>query len=279
MGTPTIDFHVHLTKYTSHHPWAQDFVARIYRDGYKEFVEKMSDPAVFVQLLKDNGVDYAVVLAELSPITTGICDNEDVAAFCREYDCLIPFCTVNPFMISRPAEELERLVREEGFKGLKLYPTYNYFYPNDQMMYPVYSKAEELGIPVMFHTGTSIFRGSRVKFGDPVLFDDIAVDFPNLTIIMVHSGRSFWYESAFGLSRLHPNLYMEIAGLPPQNLLNYFPNFASNADKILFGTDWPGVPGSIKGNIDLIRNLPIPEEAKTKILGGNAAKILGLDKE
>jgi len=129
----------------------------------------------------------------------------------------------------------------------------------------------------MFHTGTSVFRGSRVKYGDPIFFDDIAVDFPDLTIIMAHSGRNFWYDRAFALSRLHPNLYMEISGLPPQNLLNYFPGFTANADRILFGTDWPGLPNGIKENIKEIKNLPIPEEAKTKILGGNAAKILGLN--
>lgn len=275
MTTPVIDFHIHLAKYTPHHPWVDEFMMNFQPVGYKDFVQKMSHPANFVKLLKDNGVDYGVVLAELSPITTGICNNEDVAAFCRDYDCLIPFGTVNPFLTARPAELVEKLVKEDGFRGLKLYPTYNYFYPNEQMMYPIYAKAEELGIPVMFHTGTSVFRGSRVKYGDPVFFDDVAVDFPKLTIIMVHSGRNFWYESAFALSKLHPNLYMELAGLPPQNLLKYFPNFETNADRILFATDWPGLP-SIKGNIEKFRNLPISEAAKTKILGGNAAKILGL---
>lgn len=276
MDTPIIDFHVHLIKYSSHHAWASDYVKNFHPVDYNEFFEKTSNPAGFVELLKESGVDYAVVLPELSPITTGICSNEDVAAFCRGYDCLIPFGTVNPFLTSRPANVVEELVKENGFKGLKLYPTYNYFYPNDQMMYPIYSKAQELGIPVMFHTGTSVFRGARVKYGDPVFFDDIAVDFPDLTIIMAHSGRNFWYDSAFALSRMHPNLYMEIAGLPPKNLLTYFPNFAANADRILFSSDWPGIPTNIKHNIDEFRQLPIPEEAKTKILGRNAAKILGL---
>lgn len=276
MNTPVIDFHIHMIKYKSHHPWAVDFVEQYYKDDYKDFAEKMSDPAAFVELLEESGVDYGVVLAELSPISTGISSNEDVANFCRDYDCLIPFCSVNPYLTARPADYVERLVKEDGFKGLKLYPTYNYFYPNDQMMYPIYSKAQELGIPVMFHTGTSIFLGSRVKYGDPVYYDDVAVDFPGLNIIMAHSGRNFWYDSAFALSRIHPNLYMEISGLPPQNLLTYFPSFAANADRILFGTDWPGVPTGIKENIDVVRHLPIPEAAITNILGGNAAKILGL---
>lgn len=278
MVTPVIDFHIHPVKYETHHPWAMEFIEKFRPDNYQDFIEEMSKPDAFAELLRENGVDYGVILPEICPITTGVCSNENVAAFCRDYDCLIPFGTVNPFMTARPAELVEKLVKGDGFKGLKLYPTYSYFYPNDQMMYPIYAKAQDLGIPVMFHTGTSIFRGSRVKFGDPVFFDDIAVDFPELTIIMAHSGRNFWYDTAFALSKLHPNLYMEIAGLPPQNLLNYFPNFAANAERILFGTDWAGIPGTIKDNIDEFKKLPIPEDAKTKILGENAAKILGLHK-
>jgi predicted TIM-barrel fold metal-dependent hydrolase len=277
MTTPIIDFHIHLAKYTPHLPWVDDFMKTFHKSDYKAFVQDMANPANFVKLMKANGVDYGVVLAELSPITTGICNNDDVAAFCRDYDCLIPFCTVNPYLTARPAELLEKLVREDGFKGLKLYPTYNYFYPNEQMMYPIYAKAEELGIPVMFHTGSSIFRGSRMKYGDPLYFDDLAVDFPRLKIIMVHSGRGFWYDRAFFLARLHPNLFMEIAGLPPQNLLKYFPDFESNADKILFATDWPALPSTTARNIQAIRDMPISSESAAKILGGNAAKLLGLD--
>lgn len=277
MDTPVLDFHIHLAKYTYRHPWVVDFLKKNYPAGFEDLIEKMSDPAAFVELLKENGVDYGVILPDMCPIAVGICTNEDVAAFCRDYDCLIPFGTVNPYLTARPAELVEKLVKDDGFKGLKLNPTYSYFYPNDPMMYPVYAKAQELGIPVMFHTGISVFRGARVKYGDPVLFDDIAVDFPELTIIMAHSGRNLWYDRAFALSRLHPNLYMEISGLPPKNLLNYFPNFAANAERILFASDWPGLPNSIKENIEEFRNLPIPGEAKTKILGGNAAKILGLN--
>lgn len=274
---PVIDFHIHLSQYKERHPWVVEFIENYHPVGCKELMEKMSHPAAFVELLKENGVDYGVVLPDLCPIATGICTNEEVAAFCRDYDCLIPFGTVNPYLTARPADLVEKLIKEDGFKGLKLNPTYSYFYPNDQMMYPIYSKAQELGIPVMFHTGISVFRGSRVKYGDPVFYDDIAVDFPELTIIMAHSGRNFWYDKAFSLSRIHSNLYMEISGLPPKNLLTYFPNFAANADRILFASDWPGIPTSIKENIDEFGNLPIPDEAKTKILGGNAAKILGLD--
>jgi len=135
--------------------------------------------------------------------------------------------------------------------------------------------AQELGIPIMFHTGSSVFKGARLKYGEPVFFDDLAVDFPDLNMLMVHSGRGFWYDQAFFLARLHPNLYIEIAGLPPQRLLTYFPEFERNADKIIYASDWPGVP-DLKNNIQQIRELPISEASKEKILGQNAAWILHL---
>jgi len=273
---PVIDFHLHIGDPAQMKPWVITYFQNYGKgSGAEEVIGKdgRMDPSALVEMLRANGVDYAVILAELSPITTGITSNEQVAEFCKGRKELIPFANLNPYLSTRLGEKLERCIHELGMKGIKLYPTYQQFYPNDRMLYPLYSKAQEFRIPVMVHTGSSLFRGSRMKYGDPVLLDDIAVDFPELTLIQVHSGRGFWYEAAFFLAQLHPRIYMEIAGLPPQNLLKYFPELEKNADKILFGSDWPGVPG-IGKNIATIRSLPIKEETKNKILGENAAKIL-----
>ena len=105
--------------------------------------------------------------------------------------------------------------------------------------------------------------------------DDVATDFPALKLVMAHSGRGFWHDRAFFLSKLHPNLYMEISGLPPAKLMTYFPELPRNTDKVIFGSDWPGVP-SISGNIKAITNLPISEAGVDNILGGNAARLLDL---
>jgi predicted TIM-barrel fold metal-dependent hydrolase len=199
-----------------------------------------------------------------------------VAELCSQVECLIPFCNLNPFLVADLATELDRYVTEAGFRGLKLYPTYQHFYANDSRLYPLYAKAQELGIPVMIHTGSSVFRGARLKYGDPLYMDDVAVDFPELNLLMVHSGRGFWYDRAYFLAKLHPNVYMEISGLPPQKLLDYFPELERVADKVIFGSDWPGMP-YIGRNIEIIRGLPLQEETKDKILGGNAARILGMD--
>ena len=162
-----------------------------------------------------------------------------------------------------------------GFRGLKLYPTYQHFFPNQREIYPLYEKAVELDIPVMFHTGSSIYRNSKLKYGDPLHLDEVASDFPELKIIMAHSGRGFWYERAFFLSRLHKNLYMEISGLPPHKLLQYFPELEKNADKVIFGSDWPAIK-RIRENIDSLSSLPLKKTTIANMLYKNAEKVLCL---
>jgi len=103
----------------------------------------------------------------------------------------------------------------------------------------------------------------------------VASDFPDLFLIMAHGGRGFWYERAFFLSRLHPNLYLEVSGLPPANLLIYFPEMEDNIDKFIYGSDWPGIK-TISTNIEAIRALPLEEEPIRKILYENAARVLRL---
>jgi predicted TIM-barrel fold metal-dependent hydrolase len=272
---PVIDFHLHPLKYETYQPGAKGYLESVIGEDIEGYIKRMATPEAVVEMLEESGVDYAVVLAELSPITTGMISNETIAEFCQVSERLIPFANINPYLVTSPPEELERCMKGLGFRGLKLYPTYQHFYPNESAIYPLYAKAEELGIPVMIHTGSSAFRGSRLKYGDPLFIDDLAVDFPDLVLIQVHSGRGFWYDRAFFLARLHENVYMEIAGLPPQKLLTYFPDLERNSAKVLFGSDWPGVK-SIKANIEALRALPISEEAKRKILGENAARILGV---
>ncbi len=270
-----IDFHVHTALYQTATKSYQGLIQAQWGDRAEEMIRRYSSPKAFLGLMDECGIDYAVILAELAPITTGIADNRYVASFCSESPRLIPFASVNPFMCTSPAKELERLVLEEGFRGLKLYPTYQHYYPNEARMYPLYAKAQELGIPVMLHVGSSVFQGSRLKYGDPIYIDDVAVDFPDLVLVQSHSGRPFWYDKAFCLARLHQNVYMEVAGLPPSRLLSYFPDLERLADKVIYGSDWPGVP-TIKENIEAIRGLGIGEDAKAKILGGNAARVLGI---
>jgi len=269
----TIDFHVHIGLKEHWHEWVHEYQQSVQSEFYTRY-EEMIDPQKFASYLKSHGIVKAVILPEISPITTGVVSNEYVLEFCRDNDIFIPFCTINPFVVSNPAKELKKYILQET-KGLKLYPSYNHFYPNESRMYPLYAMAQEERLPVLIHTGSSIFKGSKVKYANPLYLDDLATDFPDLCLIMAHSGRGLWYEKAFFLSRIHPNLHLEISGLPPKNLLNYFPDMEENIDKFIYGSDWPGVK-TISSNIEAIKALPLTEESKRKILYENAARVLRL---
>jgi uncharacterized protein len=270
---PIVDVHVH-TAATEQAPESfLDYMAAHVPGDLAAFIAEFSRPERFLELMDENGVDYACVLAEIAPATSGIASNEHVRDFCAASPRLIPVCTVNPYLHHEPGRLLERLVRGEGFRGLKLYPTYAFFYPNDRRLYSVYAVAEQLGIPVQVHTGSSVFRGSRLKYGDPLYLDDVAVDFPDLSILVTHGGRPFWYDHAITLCRLHRNVFIDIAGLPPRKLLGYFPDLPRLAHKFVFGSDWPGLPGTIADNVAAIRGLPLPDEAKGAILGETAMRL------
>jgi len=270
-----IDFHVHTAYYRSRTPAYMKLLRQAWGDRLDWMLETYSSPQAFVGLMDEAGIDYAVILAELAPITSGIAANEDVAQFCCQSPRLIPFASIDPNTSERPVDELDELVRNQGFKGLKLYPTYQHFYPNETKIYPLYAKAQELDIPVLLHIGSSIFSGARLKYGDPLYLDDVAVDFPKLKLLQAHSGRPFWYQKALTLARIHEHVYMEVSGLPPQKLLTYFPELERIAHKVIYGSDWPAVP-TIKENITTLQGLNIKEEAKRMILGENAARLLKL---
>jgi predicted TIM-barrel fold metal-dependent hydrolase len=271
-----IDFHLHVTTADEYNEWFLEWMRNHYgEEGLVHLRDILASPEALLRFMDQQGIDYVVALAEMNTMVTGVSTNDRVAAFCRGNERLIPFANINPYVTFNQATELERCVGELGIKGLKLYPTYQHFYPNDNKLFPLYERAQALNIPVMIHTGSSVFPGSLMKYGDPLFLDEIAVFFPALKIIQSHAGRGFWYDRAFFLANLHENVYMDITGLPPQNLLKYFPDLERNADKIIFGSDWPGII-DIGKNVHAILDLPISKDTKERILGKNAARLLGL---
>lgn len=270
-----IDIHTHILEaYDNWKPEVHDFIRSYNPIFYDNYAFNMSLEGILKDM-DESGIDYAVVLPEYAPITHGVITNEFVGNFCRKSKRLIPFASVNPNLTAHPAKELRLAIADFGFKGIKLIPTYNHFYPNESRMYPIYELAEELNIPVMIHTGSSVFKGSKLKYGDPLYLDEIAVDFPDLTIIQSHGGRGFWYDRAFFLAKLHQNVFIDLAGLPPRNLMKYFPELPQIGHKVIFGSDWPVVP-SRKENIMNIGKLPLDNKIIEHILGGNAEGILRL---
>jgi len=191
---------------------------------------------------------------------------------------LIPCGSVHPRHTANVLADMERIVRL-GIRLIKIHPPHQLLYPNDYVngvkeLEIIYRAAEANGIPVMVHTGTSIFPGARNKFGDPMYVDDVAVDFPRLKILLAHGGRPLWMDTAFFLIRRHRNVYLDISGIPPKSLLQYFPRLEEIAQKTLFGTDWPG-PGvpEIERNLSAFRELPLAESVREQILSKTALEL------
>ena len=226
----------------------------------------------YVEVLRNEGVIAGILLPEYSPLTAGVLPVEEAVKFQEKYPEFVAFGAVNPNVHINPLEEFKKQI-DLGVKGLKLHSVHGLFFINDSRLYPVYKYCEDNKIPVMMHAGTSVFPGTKLKHADPYTFDDVASDFPDLTIILCHAGRGFWYHIAEFLIRRHKNVYIDVSGLPPKNLLNYYPNMERLSDKFMFGTDFPGVPG-VRKNIDTIASLQLSEETKEKIFYKNAMKVL-----
>ncbi len=270
-----IDFHIHLgCTFYKQNPFIlqlKETNPELYERTIKDFTD---DPKALENFLKGQGVDRAVVLPELHPLNNFEMTTEMVVEYCQNSNILIPFAHLNPNAESDPLEKIKYYINNLNCSGLKLLPSYHHFYPNDQHLYPLYGFAQEINLPVMFHIGSSTFPHTKLKYCDPFCLDEICVDFPNLTVIACHGGRGFWYDTISFLMKLHKNLYVDVAGLPPKQLLDFFPDLESKTDRFIFGSDWPGIPSTIKKNIGFVQNLPVSESGKEEILYGNAHRIL-----
>lgn len=277
------DAHLHVQPWRQLKPGALKRISAGRRD-LDQIHRLFDDPAAFLRFLDEQGIDRAVLVNYVSPDVMGFTDaiNEFVGRFCRGHeDRLVAVGGVHPRLDPDPAGSLERIVETHGVRVLKLHPPHQHFFLNAYRdggglprLAALYERAQSLEIPVMVHTGTSIFPEARNKYGDPMALDDVAVDFPALKIIMAHGGRPLWMETCFFLLRRHANVHMDISGIPPRLLLRYFPRIAEIAHKTLFGTDWPS-PGvdSPRRNLEEFRALDLPSETQQSILEGTAENV------
>lgn len=244
-------------------------------DYIEKFVEKIT-PDGLISYLDGQHVDFAVVLSEYAPQSTGVVTNEFTSDFCSKTSRLIPFGSICLYDGTDLAFQVDSCINRLGCRGLKLLPSYAHFHPYDAKLLPVYAAARDLGIPVMFHTGTSVFRGSKIRYANPLLLDDVADEFPDLTIIMCHAGRPFWYRESQWMLQRHKNTYVDLSGVPLKRLPAIFPHLDKFQDRFLFGSDWPGIR-SIDEQARLVRNLPVSERIVEAILWKNGFRLLGLD--
>src|SRR5919197_2523046 len=216
------------------------------RPNFEQIREFCRSPKAFLKHLDACGIDRAALVNYVAPEVIGFTAevNSFVADYAKEdLKRLIPCGSLHPRPSTNFLADVEHLFRL-GIRMIKVHPPHQLLYPNDYLhgvkeLEILYRAAEANSVPVMIHTGTSIFPGARNKFGDPIYVDDVAVDFPRLKILLAHGGRPLWMDTAFFLVRRHANVYLDISGIPPKLLLNYFLRPGEIAGKTLFGTDWP----------------------------------------
>jgi predicted TIM-barrel fold metal-dependent hydrolase len=188
---------------------------------------------------------------------------------------------VHPRHAADAGGEARRIIEELGIRMLKIHPPHqvlaaNAYLTGEEGLGRIYAAAEELGRPVMIHTGTSIFPGARNRFADPMPIDDVAVDFPKLKLVLAHAGRPLYMNTAVFLARRHPNVHLDLSGIPPKKLLEYLPRLEELSDRCLWGTDYPS-PGveSMKKNVADFTALPLSRAARERILWTNAETLIG----
>ncbi len=209
--------------------------------------------------------------------------NEEVAELAAEHDdVVIPFASVDPARGAAGVRAARRLAAEYGVRGFKFHPNTQEFFPDDHKAYPLYEAIQEAGLIALFHTGqtgvgarTRGGGGIRLKYANPMCVDDVAVDFPDLKIILAHP--SFpWQDEALAVATHKPNVYIDLSGWSPK----YFPpllvRYANSLlrDKVLFGSDFPVL--TPERWMKDFAELPVKPDVRDMIMKGNAARLLGL---
>jgi hypothetical protein len=276
--TRITDVHIHIQPWRELKPDVQAAM-RAGKEAHWDFLlSVMDDPKALLDVMDRSGVWRVGLVNYPSPDVMGFGDTTNT--FAAKYaqanpERLLPYGGVHARFTKDPAGDVDRLL-DLGIRLLKIHPPHQGFPANAytdglDALGTIYRRCEERGLPVMVHTGTSIFPGARSKYGNPMELDDIAIDFPDLPLVMAHGGRPLYMEEAFFILRRHRGVSLDVSGIPPAKLLEYFPRLAEIADRVLWGTDWPS-PGvkDLRQNIDQFLTLPLGDAHRKAILETNA---------
>ena len=208
--------------------------------------------------------------------------NDYVASIVNQYpQQFMGFASVDPWKETDAVLELERSVRQLGLKGLKLHPVHQSFFPNDTQFYPLYEKASELEVPVLFHSGFAGAgaglpggAGLKLKYSAPIpCIDDVAADFPRLTIIMAHPGWP-WIDEQIAVALHKANVFLDLSGWMPRYIPETLIREVNTRlqDKVFFGSDYPYIQPDrwLKDS----ENLALRDEVRPKVLLENARRVL-----
>jgi uncharacterized protein len=276
-GLAVVDAHMHVPRLSTVSSAWMDWAVKFGQgSGWRDVFDAVGDPdpARLDALLDAEGVDAALLFAEYSPGATGIQPVEDllpVIAYNPRRFHLV--ANVNPRLHTPPAAEAERQLGL-GAVAVKVHPVHGAFRVDRDDLYPVYDLCAERGVPVIVHTGPSIFPGSQADAGDPKLMDAIVAAYPGVQFVLAHGGRGHWYSDAARMALARDNVWIDLAGLPPKRLPEYYAGFdlPALARKWIFGTDWPGVPGTAR-NVRAVAALGLTDATLAAVLAGNAARL------
>lgn len=280
-GWRITDFHIHIQPWRELRPEVMETMRRGKEERFELLLALMDDPRLLLRVMDDEGI-HRVGMVNYPSRTMGFGrDTNEFAARYAQADParLLPYGGVDPLDTTDPEGDVMHLV-EIGTRVLKLHPPHQGFAANDytrglDALARIYGACERLGLPVLVHTGTSIFPGARCKYGNPMELDDVAIDFPDLRLVMAHGGRPLWMREAFFVLRRHRHVWLDLSGIPPKDLLEYFPRLEELETQLLWGTDWPS-PGvtSMRRNVEQLLALPLPERVKRAALETNSERLL-----
>jgi len=279
------DVHIHIQPWRQLKPSVQEAMRKGKEDHWEFLISVMDDPQALLEVMDRSRVWRVGLVNYPSPDIMGFDDSTNT--FAAKYaqanpERLLPYGGVHARFTRDPAGDVDRLI-DLGIRLLKVHPPHQAFPANAYTdgltaLGKIYRRCEERGLPVMIHTGTSIFPGARSKYGNPMELDDVAIDFPNLQLVMAHGGRPLYMEEAFFILRRHGKVRLDVSGIPPSKLLEYFPRLTELTDRVLWGTDWPS-PGvkDLRQNIDQFLALPLTKEQQQAILETNALALFPVE--
>ena len=282
-GIPVTDAHVHVNRFDLMAPGPKSVITQ--NPTFPMMERFMRDPDAFVAHMDAEGIAQAWLINYCAREVMGYGweVNPWVAGYAATHpDRLVAVGGYDPREDGEGGEAIGKL-REMGIRALKVHPVHQRF-PADLhrehtvvggRMVAAYARAEELRMPVIFHTGTSIFPGAANEFQHVAPIGNVCEDYPDLPVILAHGGRPNETRQALEIVRKHPNAWLELSSLPPKRIPEYFGDMEALAARCVWGSDWPGpkVPG-MRANVDAFLALGFSERANELILHGNAARLL-----
>jgi len=276
-----IDVHTHAEVGRT----GEDGLLPEWREAAQKYFGEAATPTVeeVATYYRDRNMLAVVFTVDAETVTgrAAVRNEEILEVAAANPDVLIPFASVDPNR-TNAVDEVRRLIRDTAVRGFKFHPNIQAFFPNERLAYPFYEVIEAAGLPVLFHTGHSGIGsgmpgggGIRLKYSNPMHVDDVAVDFPDLKIVLAHP--SFpWQDEALSIAMHKPQVFIDLSGWSPKYFPEQLVRYANTLlrNQVLFGTDYPFItPERWLADFDA---LEIKPEVRPLILKENAVRLLGL---